>query len=96
MSSVAGRGVEVPVIETERLRLRGPRPEDFADCAARRSADSRKSSERRTKGSRRFCLPGRSLAREKKDAGLPDKNRRDPHKTGESPALRRQRMGPPK
>ncbi len=38
----------------------------------------------------------RARAREKKDAGLPDKNRRDPHKTGESPALRRQRMGPPK
>lgn len=28
------RGGEVPVIETERLRLRGHRPEDFADCAA--------------------------------------------------------------
>jgi RimJ/RimL family protein N-acetyltransferase len=30
---VAGGG-EVPVIETERLRLRGHRPEDFGDCAA--------------------------------------------------------------
>jgi RimJ/RimL family protein N-acetyltransferase len=28
------RGGEVPVIETERLRLRGYRPEDFADVAA--------------------------------------------------------------
>jgi RimJ/RimL family protein N-acetyltransferase len=30
---VAGRG-EVPVLETERLRLRGHRPEDFSDCVA--------------------------------------------------------------
>jgi RimJ/RimL family protein N-acetyltransferase len=28
------RGGAVPVIETERLRLRGHRPEDLADCAA--------------------------------------------------------------
>ena len=34
MSNLARRGVEVPVVETERLRLRGYRPEDFADCAA--------------------------------------------------------------
>jgi GNAT acetyltransferase-like protein len=34
MSSLVRGGVEVPVIETERLRLRGPRPEDFADSAA--------------------------------------------------------------
>jgi len=34
MSSLAQRGGEVPVIETERLRLRGHCPEDFADCAA--------------------------------------------------------------
>jgi len=31
---LGARGVEVPVVETERLRLRGYRPEDFADCAA--------------------------------------------------------------
>jgi RimJ/RimL family protein N-acetyltransferase len=31
---IVRRGVEVPMIETERLRLRGHRPEDFADCAA--------------------------------------------------------------
>jgi RimJ/RimL family protein N-acetyltransferase len=34
MTGIAPRGVEVPVIETERLRLRGHRPDDFADCAA--------------------------------------------------------------
>jgi len=34
MSNLARGGVEVPVIETERLRLRGSRPEDFADSAA--------------------------------------------------------------
>ena len=34
MAGIAPRGVEVPVIETERLRLRGHRPADFADCAA--------------------------------------------------------------
>jgi RimJ/RimL family protein N-acetyltransferase len=34
MSSLARRSLEVPVIETERLRLRGYRPEDFADSAA--------------------------------------------------------------
>jgi RimJ/RimL family protein N-acetyltransferase len=34
MASLALGGGEVPVIETERLRLRGPRPEDFGDCAA--------------------------------------------------------------
>ena len=28
------RGVEVPVLETERLRLRGHRPDDFADSVA--------------------------------------------------------------
>jgi RimJ/RimL family protein N-acetyltransferase len=34
MAGIAPRGVEVPVIETERLRLRGHRPEDFAVCTA--------------------------------------------------------------
>jgi RimJ/RimL family protein N-acetyltransferase len=34
MASLVRGGGEVPVIETERLRLRGPRPEDFDDCAA--------------------------------------------------------------
>jgi len=34
MAGLGACGVEVPVIETERLRLRGHRPEDFADCAA--------------------------------------------------------------
>lgn len=34
MPSSAQRGGEVPVIETERLRLRGHRPEDFAESAA--------------------------------------------------------------
>src|SRR6266581_905640 len=34
MADLVFRGGEVPVIETERLRLRGHRPEDFADCAA--------------------------------------------------------------
>jgi RimJ/RimL family protein N-acetyltransferase len=34
MPSLAQRGGEVPVIETERLRLRGHRPEDFAESAA--------------------------------------------------------------
>src|SRR5260370_9572900 len=34
MAAFVARGGEVPVIETERLRLRGHRPEDFADCAA--------------------------------------------------------------
>jgi RimJ/RimL family protein N-acetyltransferase len=34
MSSVAKGGGEVPVIETERLRLRGHRLEDFAEIAA--------------------------------------------------------------
>ena len=29
----------------------------------------------------------------RKDAGLPDKNRRDPHKPGESPALQRKDSG---
>jgi RimJ/RimL family protein N-acetyltransferase len=33
MSSLVPHGGEVPVIETERLRLRGHRPEDFADSA---------------------------------------------------------------
>jgi RimJ/RimL family protein N-acetyltransferase len=33
MATFPLRGREVPVIETERLRLRGHRPEDFADCA---------------------------------------------------------------
>src|SRR5260370_4504123 len=34
MADFVQRGRAVPVIETERLRLRGHRPEDFADCAA--------------------------------------------------------------
>src|SRR5258708_34569232 len=34
MADLVFRDGEVPVIETERLRLRGQRPEDFADCAA--------------------------------------------------------------
>jgi hypothetical protein len=34
MSSLTRGHVEVPVIETERLRLRGPRPEGFASSAA--------------------------------------------------------------
>jgi RimJ/RimL family protein N-acetyltransferase len=34
MPGFVARSGEVPVIETERLRLRGHRPEDFADCAA--------------------------------------------------------------
>src|SRR2546426_7424830 len=34
MAAFVARGREVPVIETERLRLRGHRPEDFPDCAA--------------------------------------------------------------
>jgi RimJ/RimL family protein N-acetyltransferase len=34
MASSASRGVGVPVIETERLRLRGHRPQDFSNCAA--------------------------------------------------------------
>jgi len=34
MAAFVARGREVPVIETERLRLRGHRREDFADCAA--------------------------------------------------------------
>lgn len=34
MAAFVARGGEVPVIETERLRLRGHRPEDFANCAA--------------------------------------------------------------
>jgi hypothetical protein len=34
MAGIAPRGVEAPVIETERLRLRGHRPEDFAVCTA--------------------------------------------------------------
>jgi RimJ/RimL family protein N-acetyltransferase len=34
MAGFVPRHKEVPVIETERLRLRGHRPEDFADCAA--------------------------------------------------------------
>jgi RimJ/RimL family protein N-acetyltransferase len=34
MSGLVRVGGEVPVIETERLRLRGHRPEDFADSAA--------------------------------------------------------------
>jgi RimJ/RimL family protein N-acetyltransferase len=34
MAGFVARGGEVPVIETERLRLRGHRREDFADCAA--------------------------------------------------------------
>jgi RimJ/RimL family protein N-acetyltransferase len=34
MPSLAQRGGEVPVIETERLRLRGHRREDFAESAA--------------------------------------------------------------
>jgi len=34
MAGIVARGREVPVIETARLRLRGHRPEDFADCAA--------------------------------------------------------------
>jgi RimJ/RimL family protein N-acetyltransferase len=33
-SSFSSSGFEVPVLETERLRLRGHRLEDFADCAA--------------------------------------------------------------
>ncbi len=33
--------------------------------------------------------PGRNLGAEE-DAGLPDRNRQDPHKSGESPALHRQ------
>ncbi len=34
MTGFGACGLEVPVIETQRLRLRGHRPEDFADCAA--------------------------------------------------------------
>ena len=34
MASNVSRVVEVPVIETERLRLRGHRPQDFSNCAA--------------------------------------------------------------
>jgi RimJ/RimL family protein N-acetyltransferase len=34
MAGIARRGIEVPVIETERLRLRGHRPQDFSNCAA--------------------------------------------------------------
>src|SRR5260370_39756536 len=34
MADFVQRGRAVPVIEKERLRLRGHRPEDFADCAA--------------------------------------------------------------
>ncbi len=34
MVRVVAQGVEVPVIETERLRLRGHRPDDFADCVS--------------------------------------------------------------
>jgi RimJ/RimL family protein N-acetyltransferase len=34
MAGIAPHGVQVPVIETERLRLRGHRPDDFANCAA--------------------------------------------------------------
>ena len=34
MASLARGSLDVPVIETERLRLRGYRPEDFADSAA--------------------------------------------------------------
>ena len=34
MAAFVTKGGEVPVIETERLRLRGHRPEDFPDCAA--------------------------------------------------------------
>jgi RimJ/RimL family protein N-acetyltransferase len=34
MAGMAPHGVDVPVIVTERLRLRGHRPDDFANCAA--------------------------------------------------------------
>jgi RimJ/RimL family protein N-acetyltransferase len=34
MAGIVARAGEVPVIETERLRLRGHRREDFGDCAA--------------------------------------------------------------
>ncbi|SRR5260370_3737586 len=34
MADLVFRDGEVPVIETDRLRLRGHRPEDFAHCAA--------------------------------------------------------------
>ncbi len=34
MAGIVARGRDVPVIETARLRLRGHRPEDFANCAA--------------------------------------------------------------
>jgi len=33
MSGLVGSAVEVPILETERLRLRGHRLADFADCA---------------------------------------------------------------
>jgi RimJ/RimL family protein N-acetyltransferase len=34
MSNVVRRAIEVPVIETQRLTMRGHRLEDFVDCAA--------------------------------------------------------------
>jgi RimJ/RimL family protein N-acetyltransferase len=34
MNGHARGGVEIPVLESERLRLRGHRPEDYGDCSA--------------------------------------------------------------